>query len=342
MAAFKDNGKVGEKSGPVQRGGRYYLLLLVLILWGTLFLFSATVALNKLSLIAFLAAGLLLYSGLVLRNVYRSLNPIRSPLLQNPLDEMGINHDDIVFQSCDGLMLSGWFVPSKNGATVILTHGIGGNRLDMMPAASHLIKNGFGVLMYDMRAHGRSSGNLGTWGWVEVNDLNGAVSYLQNRTDVDSSSIGAMGFSLGGQISIRAAAINNSIKAVIAEDPSPAVITDHPMPAGFSWTKLFNFPGLWLIYNLQSAVSGVAPPAGILDNIGKITPRPLLMISSSKGRGQELIHAYFESAGEPKELWEVPDARHGWIFAKNPEDYQSRICGFFRNWLLAEETIEYT
>lgn len=95
MATFKDNGKVGEKAGPIQRGARYYLLLLVLILWGSLFLFSASVAIAKLSLIAFLAAGLLLYLGLVLRNVYRSLNPIRSPVLQNPLNELGIKYDTL-------------------------------------------------------------------------------------------------------------------------------------------------------------------------------------------------------------------------------------------------------
>ena len=326
----------------VRKGLRYYLLVLILIAWGIAFLLTASIALTRLSPVAFLGAAILLYFGLVLRNVYRALNPVRTPVLSNPLTQIEAGYEDVVFTSRDGWPLSGWFIPTRKGPTVILTHGWGGNRLDLMPAASLLIEDGFGVLMYDMRCHGRSTGSLGTWGWLEINDLHGAVDYLLERSDVIQHQIGAFGFSLGGQVTLRAAAENPIIRAVIVEDPSPAVLADHPYPEEFSWRKLINFPGLWLVYRLQKAVSGVQEPRGILSTIGEIAPRPLLLITSGDGRAAELVHTFFDQAGEPKDFWQVPEAGHGWISIKRTQEYQGRLCDFFQHYLIGDEIIEYT
>jgi pimeloyl-ACP methyl ester carboxylesterase len=342
MVINEDKVKRYIKPSQGRRGLRYYLLVLALVAWGIIFLLTASAALTRLSPLAFLGTAILLYIGLILRNVYRSLNPVRTPVLSNPLSQIGVDYEDVVFSSRDGWPLSGWFIPSKRGPTVILTHGLGGNRLDLMPAASLLIEKGFGVLMYDMRAHGRSSGNMGTWGWLEINDLNGAVDYLLERQDVAPDQIGAIGFSLGGQVTIRAAAENSSIRAVIAEDPSPAVLADHPIPPGFSWRKMINLPGIWLVYHLEKAVSGLQEPPGILASIGKISPRPLLLVASGEGRGVDLMHTFFEQANEPKDFWQVPEAGHGWISVRRPEEYQQQLCGFFERYLLGDEIIEYT
>ena len=118
MPTSVDNTKHGAESGPVKRGPRYSLIILLLIIWGILFLLTASTALTQLSPLAFLAAGALLYFGLVLRNVYRSLNPVRTPILQNPLTQLGVEYEDVIFPSRDGWMLSGWFIPPQNGATV--------------------------------------------------------------------------------------------------------------------------------------------------------------------------------------------------------------------------------
>ena len=325
-----------------RKNWRYYFFLVLLGTWGVVFLLTASTALTRLSPWAFLICAILLYLGLVLRNVYRTLNPVRTPVLSNPSSQLGVEYEDIVFPSRDGWPLSGWFVPSKRGPMIILTHGMGGNRLDLMPTASLLIENGFGVLMYDMRCHGRSSGGIGTWGWLEINDLNGAADYLLGRPEVNPDQVGALGFSLGGQVTVRAAAENPAICAVIVEDPSPAVLGDHPVAAGFSWRKLFYLPGLWMVYQLQEFFSGVTEPQGILDTIGSIAPRPFLLISSGKGRAADLMHTFFDQAGEPKSIWQVPEAGHGWIAIKRPEEYQQQICGFFERHLMQDQLIEYT
>jgi pimeloyl-ACP methyl ester carboxylesterase len=325
-----------------RRSWRYYLLVLILIAWGVGFLLTASIALTQLSPLAFLGAGLLLYLGLVLRNVYRSLNPMRTPVLSNPLNQIGVKYQDVVFPSQDGWPLSGWFIPPTGGPTIILTHGMGGNRLDLMPTAALMIENGFGILMYDMRCHGRSAGELGTWGWLEVNDLQGAVDFLLERREVDKRKIGALGFSLGGQVSLRAAAANTAIRAVVAEDPSPAVFADHLSPGGNYWWNLINRPGVWLVYQLLRIITGLPEPEGITQTISEIFPRPIFIIASGVGRASDLMQAFYQQALEPKDFWHVPDAGHGWIAFKRQEEYQKRVCGFFRKHLNTADLIEYT
>ena len=66
------------------------------------------------------------------------VHPGRSFPEQTPSD-VGIEHwRDVRFQSKDGLTLSGWYVGTDNGATVILVHGLGGNRAQLLDDAGGL------------------------------------------------------------------------------------------------------------------------------------------------------------------------------------------------------------
>ena len=51
----------------------------------------------------------------------------------------------------------------------------------MLYHASAMAVYNYGVLMFDLRAHGSSDGDTSTAGWREVNDLLGAVDYLRSR-----------------------------------------------------------------------------------------------------------------------------------------------------------------
>ena len=91
-------------------------------------------------------------------------------------------------------MLSSWFKAPLIRTTVILTHEMGSNRLVLVHiAAVHiaavLIEKVFSTFLYNTSSHCRSSGNLGTWGWLEVKDLKGAADYLLTRSDVDPKKI---------------------------------------------------------------------------------------------------------------------------------------------------------
>jgi pimeloyl-ACP methyl ester carboxylesterase len=274
-----------------------------------------------------LGMGLLLYVLMAVLHAKRNTTPLRYPLFSTM--EVGFEYKDVTFSSRDGLALSGWFVPGKNRATIVITHGFSGNRLSGVPAARILNQAGFSVLLYELRGHGRSQNDTNTWGWVEVNDLLGAVDYLRSRPDVDAERIGALGYSLGGQITLRAAAQERWIKAVAVEGPAFAALSDHVLLSGFSLRKLVFYPWLWLSYTYQSLLTGVPQPEGVVKEVPKIAPRPLLFIAAGRGEEYLITRRLYDVAGEPKEFYHVPEAAHTEALRARPEEYSKKLVEFF-------------
>src|SRR5260370_30378436 len=104
----------------------------------------------------------------------------------------------VTLRTADGLALNGLFAPGKRRASVILVHGGGGNRLQLLPEARVLARHGYGVLLYDSRASGESDGDITTWGDREQHDAIAAVDSMSMRPDVDPNRICLLGFSIGG------------------------------------------------------------------------------------------------------------------------------------------------
>jgi fermentation-respiration switch protein FrsA (DUF1100 family) len=271
------------------------------------------------------------YIGLPAMRVAEILHPTRIKAQITPADR-GLNYEDVTFTSTDGIRLVGWYIPAQNRAAVILCHGYISNRSQLLDQAAVLARQGFGVLLYDMRAHGNSGGNLFTRGWLEVNDLLGAVAYVQSRPNVDPNRIGVYGFSIGGQVAIRAAAQTDKIKAVIADGASTNNFLDEPPRV--SVKEWIDYPGNWMYYVMLSWFSGVPTPPAVLDVIPTIAPRPLLLISTGQGLEQRQLRRYYDAAREPKALWEIPEAEHGGGFAVRPQQYAERMIAFFKDALL--------
>jgi pimeloyl-ACP methyl ester carboxylesterase len=113
-------------------------------------------------------------------------------------------HEHVRFSSGD-IQLAGTLIrPAKVGKIpiVILVHGSGAENRDyMLPWARFLIRRGIGVLAYDKRGVGGSSGD---WNTASFDDLAGdvvaAYDYLKTRTDIDASRIGLLGISQAGWV----------------------------------------------------------------------------------------------------------------------------------------------
>lgn len=110
-------------------------------------------------------------------------------------------------------------LPSKNGTfpVVILISGSGPQDRDetfmghkpFLVLADHLTKQGIGVLRFDDRGQGVSTGDFGSATTEDFSkDVLSAISYLKTRNDIDKTHIGLIGHSEGGIIAPLAA--NNS------------------------------------------------------------------------------------------------------------------------------------
>jgi alpha-beta hydrolase superfamily lysophospholipase len=275
------------------------------------------------------------YVVLPIYRVYHFVRPPRLPLPSVNPREYGLNGREVVFESRDGLKLCGWYVPSKNRAAVILVHGYGGNRLAMVNHAKTLAGHGYGVLLYDMRAHGNSEGRLFAAGWDAAEDVLGALAFLRVRARVERLRIGALGVSVGGQVVIRAAAQTDELRAVVADGPDFSTLKDVQPPTTLrSWLLL---PVNWLYDRSMTWHTGLSAPAPLVEALRDVAPRAVLLISTGRGSEQRVARKLYDAAGEPKTLWEIPGAHHASAWLTHPEEYAAKIVTFFDQALLAPD-----
>ena len=120
-----------------------------------------------------------------------------------PAADLGAAYRQVSFTSSDGLKLVGWYVPSRNGAAVIVSPG---RSAAVQAHARMLIRHGYGVLLFDRRGEGQSQGDRNMYGWNGERDLIGAVRFLQRQSDVHQGRIGGLGLSVGGEMLLQTAA----------------------------------------------------------------------------------------------------------------------------------------
>mgnify|MGYP000855322259 CR=1 FL=1 len=260
--------------------------------------------------------------------------PLRRPLSGRTPADWGAAYEDVEFAGRDGAPLRGWYIPSRNGAAVVLLHGHGGNRLSVAFHAATLSRAGYGVLLFDLRAHGQSGGRPFSRGVRGVDDALAAVTWLSHRRDVQAR-IGVLGISVGGMLALQAAARNVFIRAVVADGPLLGTIDDLPPPRGW-FERLWRFPRE---RGYQRAIDWFAPgprPPANMQALARLGGRPVLLISTGRGLEQRLTRHFFAAAQEPKTLYEIPDATHatGWVVA--PEAYERQMLDFFGRALAVE------
>lgn len=278
-------------------------------------------------------AALLVFGG-VFFAAYRVAHPPRAALCcQTPAD-FGLAYEEAAIQTEDGLTLRGWYLPSQNRAGVILMHGWSGTRLMLLQPAVALAREGYGVLMLDLRAHGESDGELIQYGDPQVKDVRAALSYLQGREDLDPQRIGIMGWSLGGMQALLGTAQLAELRAVLVEGAGGSTIGDWPEPNSLQERLERGFYALYLqgLYWL----GGVGSPLAMREALPRIAGRPLLLISTGEGGEQQLAARFFALAGEPKQRWNIPEAGHLGAWAARPQAYAERMISFFDQALLGE------
>ncbi len=232
---------------------------------------------------------------------------------------------NVQLQTSDGLTLNGWFAPGTRRATVVFVHGGGGNRLQLFPEARMLARHGYGILVYDSRASGNSSGTLDTWGDTERNDLAAALAYLRSRPDVDPTRIALTGFSIGASTVALAAAADKGVAAVILYATWTSL--EDELKAKFGrFGPLTWGPALLAFRQAGVRLDAVQP----LAQIASIQPRPLLFIAGSADADTPLpvMRKLFDAAGEPKELWIAPGVPHASAFFFHPVEYERRVTAF--------------
>lgn len=186
---------------------------------------------------------------------------------------------DLVIESFDGTPIAATlYEPASPGphAAVLMTHGWGSDRSSVAPLARFYASQDFVVLAYDSRGFGESGGTVTSTGPNEVGDARALISWLADRDEVqnddaDDPVIGMDGFSYGGGIQLRTAAVDDRLDAIVPR------ITWHDLVSTFepnevfkvAWWRTLQFvaqddnldPELEAIGETVSAPEGLPPEA---------------------------------------------------------------------------------
>jgi pimeloyl-ACP methyl ester carboxylesterase len=257
---------------------------------------------------------------------YLFVRPPRMKVSYFTPTNLGVTYEDVTLTSQDGVKLVGWYIPSRNKAAVILLHGHSGNRLGVVHQAEALLQAGYGVLMYDLRAHGSSGGRRFARGQASVDDLLTAVAYLSKRPDVQAGGIGVMGISVGGLFALQAAAQTVAIRAVVGEGISPAALADVPLPT--SWLGRFGYWQQRLYMRLILRLARQAPLPLNSIAAARLGSRPLFLIASGEGEEARMLQT-LATAAETAVFWQIPEARHAQGWQTRQAEYNHRLVTFF-------------
>jgi pimeloyl-ACP methyl ester carboxylesterase len=260
----------------------------------------------------------------------------------------GLNAEDVSFLSQDGIPLKGWFIRSEepSRATVIIAHGINGNRSDMLSRAAFLAHDSFNTLLVDLRDHGESGGSYAGPGYMESRDILGALTYLRNRGE--TGPVVAMGHSYGAVAALYAAAQSPDIAAVIADSGfisfedmvSRATTLLAEDPERSFWERLgLRVAGFraveWAvkpIYYLRTGVWLSDRKANSLTAISRIA-QPILFISGGKDEicpPQNAMRMYDAARNSQKRILMIPNADHDTTYATSSQLYESTVMDFLR------------
>jgi fermentation-respiration switch protein FrsA (DUF1100 family) len=258
--------------------------------------------------------------------VNKVLHPPRQIAEGNTLRKYDIEYHDIDLITEDGIRLSAWYTPPRNGAVILLAHGYGEKRPEWV--YEMLARTGYGVLAWDARAHGESDGEISTIGYLEVLDVKAALEYALSQPGVKH--IGAWGGSMGASTLILAAAQFPQIEALFVDSPFSSLDDELNFLVPY---PVIN-PLAKFLAEIETGINinKVSP----VDAIGRISPRPVFIVQgladtvAPPDSGEKL----FNAAHEPRFLWAAENVPHLQMYLDNPHRYQRRLVGFFDEWLL--------
>ena len=241
---------------------------------------------------------------------------------------VGLDHREVRLPTRDGVELAASYVPSGNGAAVVLLHGSGSTRSSVVDQAAVLAAHGYGVLLLDARGHGDSGGRAMDWGWHGDEDVAAAMTFLEAQPEVTGGRIAAVGLSRGGEEALGAAAADARVRAVVAEGATGRGAFDLGWLSDvYGWRGAVTEAAKWLQTSLVELLSGAERPVALREAVGAASS-VLLVTAGDRPDEQHAAEVLRRAAPDRVQVWVVPGGSHTGGLRTAPPEWEARVVGF--------------
>ena len=243
---------------------------------------------------------------------------------------------DISITSKHGYSLKGTYILCNNESrnTVILVHDLDGSRWSVMKYADMYLTKGFNVLIYDSRGHGESGGNNSTLGYLEKDDLDSWVDYINSKNKYGI--IGVHGEGLGAFTALLHSQMNKENKQVrfyIIDSSFTDVETYLTLKTNKELgiknpllvKPLTFYANMVNLYKSKFILSKVSAINSIKD-----VSTPMLFIH---GKGDfdipaSMTEALYKAKKVNKQLYIANTGAHGRAYSDNVDEYKKKVTAF--------------
>lgn len=214
----------------------------------------------------------------------------------------------------DGVPIDAVHLPGPRDLAIVMAHGFTQSwQQPMVWNIARRFNQVAGVVTFDFRGHGRSGG-LSTLGDKEINDLDVAVQYAR---ELGYERVATVGFSMGGSVVLRQAALLGGVAAVVSvSGPGRWYYRGTQAMRRVHFVAEKRLGRLVARQFLNTRISPYGwptpdplPPA---EAAARISPTPVLIVHGDKDLFFPPEHArqLYAGAREPKELWLIPGFGH--------------------------------
>lgn len=196
---------------------------------------------------------------------------------------------------------------------VILLHGYGGDKEDLIEAAGPLAERGYAAASIDAQYHGErkkegmnmysADSNMTIDAFVQtVADVRRLIDHLETRDDVDASRIGLVGASMGALLGTIVAGVEDRIDVpilVVGGGNMSILLAESQLSKVIEIRELLEEEGR-TVEEVAAELECIDP----INFVANISPRPLLMINGLKDDIVPVAsnRALYARAGRPKRI----------------------------------------
>lgn len=232
----------------------------------------------------------------------------------------------------------GWFFPGLMGApTIVLCHGYGSSRGELLTLVSALQDHQYNVFVFDFAGHGANDG-ITTFGYSEAVELRAAVDELAKRGDVDAERFGLWGYNLGAYAALDEAEQDKRIRALVLDsvyDKPEQMVKIGVERAGMNQLPLMARSAEVSFDWINHKYRGEKPLTWRMDGLAGV---PKLFIAAADDPElAELTLKIFKNAPEPKEQVTILHGNFPNMGDQDKRDYENRVVSYFLLRLPARE-----